>query len=60
MYGVDIEDDRLLERRSWRWLASRISGLLDRPLVFTPDGRAVHSTRLGLALFPPQTRNPEE
>lgn len=27
-YGIDVEDDNLLSRRSWRWLRVRISGLL--------------------------------
>lgn len=28
MYGVDVEDEQLLRRRSWRWLRVRIFGLL--------------------------------
>lgn len=45
-----------MRERSWRWLQMRILGLLDRPPLISPDGRAIPSTRLGLALFPPQTR----
>lgn len=59
MYGIDVEDDQLLTRRSWRWLANRIGGLLDRPATILPDGRTVASTRLGLALYPTQTRSEE-
>ncbi|MEU5945141.1 hypothetical protein ABZ793_06210 [Micromonospora sp. NPDC047465] len=28
VYGVDVEDRRLMQRRSWRWLEVRITGLL--------------------------------
>jgi hypothetical protein len=28
VYGIDVEDDGLLRRRTWRWLQLRILGLL--------------------------------
>ncbi len=40
-YGVDVEDRALMRSRSWRWLETRILGLLD-----------VRS-RLAMALQPP-------
>lgn len=52
MYGIDTGSG-ILRERSWRWLTVRISGLLARPPGFHPDGRAIHSTRLGLKLHPP-------
>lgn len=42
-----------MRNRSWRWLQTRIMGLLDVPPTVTPDGRIVHGTRIGLALDPP-------
>lgn len=42
----------ILRERSWRWLQVRIFGLLSKPPGFLPDGRAIASTRLGLALHP--------
>jgi hypothetical protein len=58
VYRIDVDDDDLMSRRSWRWLHVRISGLLDRPPVWVPygDGKlaAVPSTRLGYALRPPE------
>ncbi|MFI6909651.1 hypothetical protein ACIBKY_50910 [Nonomuraea sp. NPDC050394] len=41
MYGIDLESPRSLEGRSWRWLRTRILGLLDA------------DTRLARALSPP-------
>lgn len=52
-YGLDVEDDDLMTTRSWRWLRTRITGLLKIPPTVTPDGRAIAATRVGLALFPP-------
>jgi hypothetical protein len=41
VYGVDMEDHALLERRTWRWLRVRVLGLLraDTRIVraLTPD-----------------------
>ena len=54
MYGIDIEDDDILTRRTWRWLSLRIQGLLDAPPTIAPDGTGVPSTRLGWALNPPK------
>lgn len=54
VYGIDVEDDDLLTRRSWRWLCNRITGLIDRPPTITPTGHVLASTRLGLALNPPR------
>jgi hypothetical protein len=51
-YGIDVADEQLMTTRSWHWLRRRIFGLLQIPLGFTPDGRPVHATRLGHALFP--------
>lgn len=42
-----------MESRSWHWLRTRILGLLTAVPTVLPDGRAIHPTRLGLALFPP-------
>ncbi|MEU8473765.1 hypothetical protein [Streptomyces hygroscopicus] len=28
MYGIDVEESRILSERSWRWLRIRILGLL--------------------------------
>lgn len=36
-----------MQARSWRWLATRIVGLLDRPVTYTAAGAAVYRTRLG-------------
>jgi hypothetical protein len=52
-YGVDL-DDEVFRRRTWRWLRLRILALLDVPPNVTPDGQALHATRLGWALFPPK------
>ena len=58
VYGIDVNDDDLLSRRSWRWLRVRIGGLLEMPPTFAPygDGKvaAIPSTRLGYALNPPE------
>ena len=58
MYGIDVDDDHLLSRRSWRWLNLRISGLLERPPVIVSygDGKlaSVPDTRIGYALYPPE------
>ena len=43
----------ILRQRSWRWLTVRIGGLLNKPPTFSPDGRVIPSTRLGLELDPP-------
>lgn len=51
--GIDL-DSGILTARSWRWLAARITGLIAKPpALITEDGRAIASTRLGLALNPP-------
>lgn len=45
----------ILRERSWRWLQVRIMGLLSKPpALITEDGRVIASTRLGLALHPPE------
>lgn len=28
MYGIDLDDTALMQSRTWRWLRTRISGLL--------------------------------
>lgn len=54
MYGIDVDDDELLTRRTWRWLQARIGGLLNVQIV-APDGTLVPATRLGWALRPPMS-----
>jgi hypothetical protein len=58
VYGIDVNDDDMLARRSWRWLNVRIAGLLDRPPAYVAYGEGqvavVPTTRLGFALRPPQ------
>lgn len=58
VYGIDVDDDDLLSRRSWRWLNVRIAGLLECPPVLVPygDGKltSVPATRTGYALHPPE------
>ena len=31
VYGLDLDDRDLLRSRTWRWLKTRIIGLLDQP-----------------------------
>jgi hypothetical protein len=51
--GIDTGSG-ILAVRSWRWLAVRITALLAKPPgTITEDGRAIPSTRLGMALHPP-------
>ena len=61
IYGIDVEDDALMRSHSWRWLAVRVRGLLDRPPVFVAyqSGEhtrfsAVPSTRIGYLLNAPK------
>lgn len=51
-YGIDC--DRL-EGRTWRWLRTRIVGLLTVPPIVAPDGTPIPQTRVGWALNPPTT-----
>lgn len=38
--GIDVGDDTLMAARSWRWLRTRILGLLDVAPVYYPiDGK---------------------
>ncbi|MFH9430233.1 hypothetical protein ACH4JZ_18320 [Streptomyces sp. NPDC017615] len=42
VYGIDIDEPGLLDVRSWRWLRTRILGLLSADsrinrLIFPPD-----------------------
>lgn len=53
VYGIDMDADDILRKRSWRWLQARISGLINAPPIVSPDGRLVPSTRLGWAINPP-------
>jgi len=53
-YGIDVE---LCLSRSWRWLRTRIVGLLSIPPAVAPDGTPIPATRIGLALNPP---NPDK
>jgi hypothetical protein len=50
--GIDLGSG-VLRERSWAWLSTRISGLLNKPPGFTPDGRQMPLTRLGMVLNPP-------
>lgn len=43
-YGIDVEDRALMRARSWRWLESRIEGLL------------ATDTRLSRALAPQESQ----
>lgn len=60
--GVDLDQPGIRHRRSWRWLKTRILGLLEVPpvIVFDPAGGVhyVPQSRLGLALDPPDIRPP--
>lgn len=51
-YGLDVGDQALMGARSWHWLRLRIQALLDLPPTWTPDGRPVAATRLGLVVMP--------
>ncbi|MDQ5861617.1 MAG: hypothetical protein M3536_05060 [Actinomycetota bacterium] len=46
----------VLRERSWSWLATRISGLLNKVPVIDPHNqkRTIPQTRLALALNPPK------
>lgn len=50
--GIDLGSG-VLRERSWAWLSTRIAGLLNKPPGFTPDGRQMPLTRLGMVLNPP-------
>lgn len=52
--GIDLESG-ILQERSWRWLTNKVGGLFSK-FHFSPDGTAVPTTRLGLALKPPKPR----
>lgn len=51
-YGIDVHDRDLMRARSWRWLRTRIEGLLQVPPQFLSDGRPVQQTRLAFVLMP--------
>ena len=51
--GIDLSCG-VLEERSWLWFRTRITGLLSKPPGFTPDGRQMPLTRLGMAINPPK------
>ena len=60
-YGIDVEDKALMGSRTWRWLSTRVRGLLDRPPAYVAyqSGEhtkfaAVPSTRIGNLLNPPK------
>jgi hypothetical protein len=58
VYGIDIENRKLLRRRTWRWLRVRILGLLTIPPVVVPTetdqpALVIPQTRLAYALDPP-------
>lgn len=42
-YGVDVEDNRMLTRRTYRWLITRVAGLL-----------GIQDSLLRLKLYPPE------
>lgn len=37
VYGIDLDDDRVMTGRTWRWLRTRIVGLLDRDSALLRD-----------------------
>jgi len=45
-----------MRSRSWRWLRTRIIGLLSAPPTVTPDGQLIEGTRLACVLYPPTVR----
>lgn len=51
--GVDVSSERVLYGRSWRWLRTRILGLLTAPHVYDPSGNPLFPTRLQTLLAPP-------
>lgn len=60
VYGIDVEDIPMMQRRTWRWLRTRIMGLLDVPPVFLQVYvgekswlEVIPQTRIGYALYPP-------
>jgi len=59
-FGIDVDDEALMKARSWRWLRTRISALLDTPPQHVSYGEfggrlaAVPITRIGYALNPPK------
>ncbi|MFD0595090.1 hypothetical protein ACFQZ4_24190 [Catellatospora coxensis] len=46
-YGIDVDDRALMRARSWRWLSTRIVGLL------------AEDTRLARALAPREEQPPQ-
>ena len=51
--GIDVGDDALMSARSWRWLRTRILGLLSAPASFEPwSGKTLPANRLQAALVP--------
>ena len=48
VYGIDVEDGNLLRRRSWRWLRTRVIGLLSA------------ESRLHRHFAPPPDKNPSK
>lgn len=50
---MDVDDNALMTARTWRWLRTRILGLIDHPVHLDPFGQPVWATRLQEALNPP-------
>ena len=57
VYGIDCGDSALMAARSWRWLRTRVDGLLTMPptvAVFPTHTQIIPATRVGFALNPPE------
>ncbi len=49
MFGVDVDDRKLMAARSWPWLEGLILGLFDKP-----------KSRLTLKIYPPAKHTDDE
>lgn len=45
-----------MRARTWPWLKTRITGLLNAPKTVAPDGTLVPTTRIGWQLDPPKPK----
>jgi hypothetical protein len=51
--GVDVGDRELMSDRSWRWLRTRILGLIDSPVSVDSAGNPVFSNRVQAVVLAP-------